>query len=67
MVIKNKDIIKNNKKCIVCGDNCRGGKVTILGSCSCNECLDKITIMDMDNPQYYKIKEKIKNKLIKYL
>ena len=22
MVIKNKDIIKNNKKCIVCGDNC---------------------------------------------
>ena len=56
MVIKNKDIIKNNKKCIVCGD-----------SCICNECLDKITIMDMDNPQYYKIKEKIKNKLIKYL
>ncbi len=67
MVIKNKDIIKNNKKCIVCGDNCSGGKVTILGSCICNGCLDKITIMDMDNPQYYKIKEKIKNKLIKYL
>lgn len=31
MVIKNKDIIKNNKKCIVCGDNCSGGKVTIFG------------------------------------
>ena len=67
MVIKNKDISKNDKKCIVCDDNCSAGKVTNLGSCICKGCLDKITIMDMDNPQYYKIKEKIKNKLIKYL
>lgn len=67
MVIKNKDIIKNNKKCIVCNDDCGAGKLTILGKCICNECVDKITIMDMDNPQYYKIKEKIKNKLIKHL
>ena len=67
MVIKNKDIIKNDKKCIVCDNNSSEGKVTILGSCICKECLDEITIMDMDNPQYYKIKEKIKNELIKYL
>ena len=35
MVIKNKDIIKNNKKCIVCDDNCSAGKVSIFGSCFC--------------------------------
>ena len=67
MVIKNKDIIKNDKKCIVCDNNCSEGKVTILGSCICKECLDEITIMDMDNPQYYKIKDNIKTELIKYL
>lgn len=41
MVIKNKDIIKNNKKCIVCDDDCGAGKLTILGKCICNECVDK--------------------------
>ncbi|MCQ2969581.1 MAG: hypothetical protein MJ191_05620 [Clostridium sp.] len=66
MKILNKDIIKNNK-CIVCGHECNEGKITILGNCICKECIDKITFMNMDNPQYYKIKDKIKNKLIKNL
>lgn len=67
MKIKNKSIVVNNKKCMVCDGECKSGTLTILGKVICSDCVDKITNMDLDNPEYYKVKESIKRSIIKYL
>lgn len=65
MKIKNKSIIEN--KCVICDSECNKKTLTILGQTICSKCVDKITILDVDNPDYYKVKDKIKKTLLKYL
>lgn len=68
MKIQNKPIVKSDvKKCMVCTGECKEGTLTILGQVLCSECVDKIINMDLDNPEYYKIKDCIKKNIIKLL
>ena len=68
MNIRNKSIIKNgNNKCIVCGKVCSEGILTIMGRCICKECTDIICNSDMKDLEYYRVKDAIKNNIIKNL
>lgn len=66
MGIKNKDIVfKNKKVCTICNVGCYNDGIKIINKFICENCVDKITLLNCEDVRYNKMKEIIKTTLVK--
>lgn len=68
MSIKYKDIVyKNEKVCAICNTACYNDGIKITDTFICENCVDRITLLNCEDRRYKRIKESIKVNLIKNL
>lgn len=61
MNISSKDIWREPKKyCIICDKESNNSGIEIMNSYICEECVQKMNIIDVDSEEYEVIKNKIK-------
>lgn len=64
MDIINKDIIMDIKKvCTICGNENKNKGIEIMGSFICEECVQMINLVDVNDIKYEIIKNKIKKSI----
>lgn len=60
-MLKSKEIMGTEKTCIICSMSKEGNNgIIILNNYICEECTDKIAVLNMEELMYNEIKEKIK-------
>ena len=61
MDINNKDIWREPKKyCIICEKESQNSGIEIMNSFICEECVQKMNIMDVNSKEYESVKSKVK-------
>ena len=61
MDINNKDIWRETKKyCIICEKESQNSGIEIMNSFICEECVQKMNIIDVNSKEYEIIKNKVK-------
>ena len=61
MNISNKDIWRDPKKyCIICEKESKNSGIEIMNSFICEECIQKMNVMDVNSKEYESIKNKVK-------
>lgn len=61
MDISSKDIWRDPKKyCIICEKESKNSGIEIMNSFICEECIQKINVMDVNSKEYQHIKNKVK-------
>ncbi|WP_297714124.1 sigma factor G inhibitor Gin [Clostridium sp.] len=61
MDISIKDIWRDSKKyCIICEKESKNSGIQIMNSFICEECIQKINVMDVNSKEYDSIKNKVK-------
>lgn len=61
MNISNKDIWRDPKKyCIICEKKSKNSGIEIMNSFICEECIQKMNVMDVNSKEYESIKNKVK-------
>lgn len=65
MDISSKDIWRDSKKyCIICEEEGKNSGIEIMGSFICEECIQKMNVMDVNSKEYEHIKNKFKRAII---
>jgi hypothetical protein len=68
MTIKYKDIIcKSKKVCAICNTDCYNDGIRIIDTFICEQCIDDITLVNCEDIMYKKVKQSIKDSLVKKL
>lgn len=61
MDINSKDIWREPKKyCIICEKESKNSGIEIMNSFICEECVQKMNIMDVNSKEYESVKSKVK-------
>ncbi|MEN8077084.1 sigma factor G inhibitor Gin [Clostridioides difficile] len=61
MNINNKDIWRDMKKyCIICEKECDESGIQIMNSFICENCVQRMNVIDVDTEEYEMVKDKIK-------
>ncbi|MBS4958229.1 sigma factor G inhibitor Gin [Clostridium sp.] len=62
MDISSKDIWRDPKKyCIICEKESKNSGIEIMNSFICEECIQKMNVIDVNSKEYESIRNKIKN------
>lgn len=62
MDISSKDIWRDPKKyCIICEKESKNSGIEITNSFICEECIQKMNVIDVNSKEYESIRNKIKN------
>ena len=62
MDISSKDIWRDPKKyCIICEKESKNSGIEIMNSFICEECIQKMNVIDVKSKEYESIRNKIKN------
>ena len=62
MDISIKDIWRDSKKyCIICEKESKNSGIEIMNSFICEECIQKMNVIDVNSKEYESIRNKIKN------
>ena len=65
MNISSKDIWRDSKKyCIICEKEGKNSGIEIMGSFICEECIQKMNVMDVNSKEYEHIKNKFKRVIV---
>lgn len=64
MNISNKDIWRDPKKyCIICEKESKNSGIEIMNNFICEECIQKMNVMDVNSKEYESIKNKVKKSI----